>query len=110
MNKRAKLLDEEFQRRRSFMDGSMLQGIVKRTSEHLNEFGHGGLLSTGLNAKKVSPAVQKQIVDRSVFVLVIFMGQVFVQENLDLDPLEALQQELAEIRNEPAEEFSLAPS
>jgi Family of unknown function (DUF6988) len=107
MNKRAKLLDDEFQRRRPFMDGNMLQGIVKRASEHLNEFGHGGLLSTGLNARNVSRAVEKQVVDRSVFVLVVFMGQVFMQENLDLGPLEALQKELAEIRNEPADEFSV---
>jgi hypothetical protein len=40
MKKRARMIDENFSRRRVFMTG-MFAEMVKRTSEHLNEFGHG---------------------------------------------------------------------
>ncbi len=92
MKKRARMIDENFSRRRVFMTG-MFAEMVKRTSEHLNEFGHGGLLSTVLEVKSLPPEVGNKVLARSVFVLIIFLGNVFMLENLDLTPLENLQKE-----------------
>jgi hypothetical protein len=92
MKKRAKMIDENFSRRRVFMTG-MFAEMVKRTSEQLNEFGHGGLLSTVLEVKSLPPEVGNKVLARSVFVLIIFLGNVFMLENLDLTPLENLQKE-----------------
>jgi len=92
MKKRARMIDENFSRRRVFMPG-MFEEMVKRTSERLNEFGHGGLLSTVLEVKSLPPEVGNKVLARSVFVLIIFMGNVFMLENLDLTPLEALQKD-----------------
>jgi len=92
MSKRAKLLDETLRQRRTFMTG-MFEDMVKRTSERLNEFGHGGLLSTALEVKSLPPEVGNKVLAESVFVLHIFLSNVFLLENLDLAPLEALQRE-----------------
>jgi hypothetical protein len=102
MKKRAKLLDEKFRQRRGFMTG-MFEDMVKRTSEQLNEFGHGGLLSTALEIKNLPPEVENKALARSVFVLIIFLGNVFVLENLDLTPLETLQAEFGKAGDELAE-------
>jgi hypothetical protein len=92
MKKRARMLDANFSQRRSFMTG-MFEDMVKRTSEQLNEFGHGGLLSTALELKTLPPEVGNKVLAQSVFVLIIFLGNVFVLENLDLTKLESLQKE-----------------
>jgi len=94
MKKRAKMIDANFSQRRAFMTG-MFEDMVKRTSEQLNEFGHGGLLSTALESKNLPPDVANKPLAQSVFVLIIFLGNVFVLENLDLTPLEALQRDFA---------------
>lgn len=54
MRKRARMIDANFAGRRSF---KMMQfeEIVKQSSEFLNEFGHGGLLSTALTVKNLHP-------------------------------------------------------
>jgi hypothetical protein len=85
MGKRAKRVDEALRQRRTFMTG-MLEDIVKRTREHLNEFGHGGLLSTALEVKSLSPEVGYKVLADSVLILNIFIGNVFILENLNLTP------------------------
>jgi len=90
--KRARIIDTNFSQRRTFMTG-MFEDMVRRTSEQLNEFGHGGLLSTALELKNLPPEVANKVLGQSVFVLIIFLGNVFVLENLDLTPLAALQRE-----------------
>lgn len=102
MKKRARLLDEKFRQRRAFMTG-MFEDMVNRTSEHLNEFGHGGLLSTVLKIKNLPPEVENKVLARSVFVLIIFLSSVFLLEGLDLTPLEALQERFAGAGGELAE-------
>ena len=92
MRKRARMLDSNFQQRRAFMSG-MFEDMVRRTSEHLNEFGHGGLLSTALEIRNLPPEVGNKIMARSVFVLTVFLGNVCILENLDIAPLEALQRD-----------------
>lgn len=102
MSKRAKVLDEALRQRPRFM-ASMFEDMVKRTSERLNEFGHGGLLSTTLEVKSLPPEIGYKVVANSVFVLHIFLSNVFLLENLDLTPLEALQKEFAGGQGETAE-------
>jgi hypothetical protein len=102
MKKRAKMLDDNFSQRRTFMTG-LFEGIVKRTSEQLNEFGHGGLLSTALEISNLPAEVENKILAQSVLPLIIFLGNVFILENIDLAPLETLQREfddkgLADVR------------
>jgi hypothetical protein len=102
MKKRARLLDEKVRQRRTFMTG-MFEDMVTRTSEQLNEFGHGGLLSTTLGAKSLPPEVGNKLLAQSVFVIIIFLGNVFFLEDLDLTPLEALQKEFNGTGDELAE-------
>jgi hypothetical protein len=92
MSKRAKLVDEAIRQRVPLMTG-MFEGIVKNASERLNEFGHGGLLSTALEVKSLPPEVGNKVLAESVLVLHLFLSNVFLIEGLDLSPLEALQGE-----------------
>jgi hypothetical protein len=103
MKKRARMLDNNFSQRNSFMKSGMFGEMVKRTSERLNEFGHGGLLSTALEIKDLPPEVGNKVVADSVFVLIVFLGNVFLLENLDLTPLEALQKEFQGTEDELVE-------
>ncbi len=99
MRKHAKMIDANFSQRHTFMTG-MFEDMVRRTSEQLNEFGHGGLLSTALTLKSLHPEVANKILGQSVFAIIIFLGNVFVLENLDLSPLEAAQKEFQLTNNE----------
>jgi len=97
MKKRAKLLDENLRQRRKFMTG-LFEEIVKHTSENLNEFGHGGLLSTALEAKSLPQEVGHKVLADSVLVLITFLGNVFMLEDLDMTPLQALQEQFTACR------------
>jgi hypothetical protein len=95
MKKHARMIDANFSQRHTFMTG-MFADLVGRTSEQLNEFGHGGLLSTALEIRDLPPEVSNKLLSQSVFVLIIFLANVFALENLDPAPLEALQREFDE--------------
>ena len=90
MERRARDIDAAFQKRCPFM-GSVYS-IVKRTQESLNEFGHGGLLSTALEVGTLPPEVGYKVLADSVLTLYFFRGNVFVLENFDLAPLEVLRE------------------
>lgn len=92
MKSRARMIDADFSQRRTFMT-PQFESMVKRNSESLNEFGHGGLLSTALGVVNPPPEVANKILTQAVFVIIIFLGNVFILENLDLAPLEAAQKE-----------------
>jgi hypothetical protein len=94
MERRARDIDAAFQKRRPFMMG--VHSIVKRTQESLNEFGHGGLLSTALEAGTMRPEVGYKVLADSVLTLLFFLGNVCILENLDLAPLELLMREFDE--------------
>src|SRR4051812_6802323 len=106
MRKRAQMIDANFSQRRTFMTG-IFEDMVKRTSELLNELGHGGLLSTALEMKDPPPELANKILSQSAFVIIIFLGNVFVLENLDLTPLEAAQKEFQLTNQElvPVEQY-----
>jgi hypothetical protein len=92
MKKRARMIDANFSQRRTFMT-PQFEEMVKRTGEFLNEFGHGGLLSTALGILNLPPQVANKVLSQAVFIIIIFLGNVFILENLDLAPLEAAQKE-----------------
>jgi hypothetical protein len=106
MKKRAKMIDANFSQRRTFMT-SQFEDMVKRTSEFLNEFGHGGLLSTALGAVSHPSEVANKVLSQGVFVIIIFLGNVCILENLDLAPLEAAQKEFQQASDElvPATQY-----
>jgi hypothetical protein len=99
MKKRARMIDANFSQRRTFMT-SQFEEMVKRTIEFLNEFGHGGLLSTALGASSLPPEVANKVLSQGVFVIIIFLGNVCILENLDLAPLEAAQKEFQQANDE----------
>jgi len=101
MRKRAHMIDAELSRRRTFMTG-MFKDTVKRSSELLNEFGHGGLLSTALAMKQsLPPLFADSVLSVSAISVIAFLGNVFVLENLDLAPLEAALKEFQSISQGP---------
>ncbi len=101
MEKRARDIDAAFQRRKPFMTSVL--GIVKRTQESLNEFGHGGLLSTALDVGTNPPEVGSKALADCVLTLLFFLGNVCILENLDLAPLELLLKDFDEAGKMDAE-------
>lgn len=101
MERRAKEIDAVFEKHRPFMKGQ-IHGIIKRTRESLNEFGHGGLLSTALGVRNLIPEVGYKALADSVLTLYFFISNVFILENLELAPLEALMQEFEEQKKGPS--------
>ena len=95
MERRARDIDAAFQKRRPFM--MRAYSIVKRTQESLNEFGHGGLLSTALEAGTLPPEVGYKVLADGVLNLLFYLGNVCILENLDLAPLELLMREFDEV-------------
>ena len=93
------MIDASFSQRRTFMT-SQFEEMVKRTSEFLNEFGHGGLLSTALGVANLPPEVANKVLSQGVFVIIIFLGNVCILENLDLSPLEAAQKEFQQANDD----------
>jgi hypothetical protein len=99
MHRRAKMLDHTIRQRCTFMTG-MFADLIKNTSEQLNEFGHGGLLSTMLDTTDLPAEVGYKVVSQCVFLLHMFLANVFLLENLDLSQLQKLQEEFAGIGGE----------
>ena len=103
MKKRAKLVDTALRQRKAFLSIDMFEGLVGRNQEALNEFGHGGLLSTMLDVTSAPAEVENRILSRAVLALLMFLGSVALLENLDLAPLEDLQKEFTGIGGELVE-------
>jgi hypothetical protein len=100
MKKRAKMIDAIFSERRTFMTTPQFEDMVKRTSEFLNEFGHGGLLSTTLAVKNLPPPAANKVLSQAAFALIIFLGNVSIMENLDMTPMEAALKEFQQTSTE----------
>jgi hypothetical protein len=92
MERRAREIDEAIEKRRPHVRADFYN-IVKRTREFLNEFGHGGLLSTVLEAECLPPEVGYKVLADSLLTVISFLGNVFIMENLDLSPLQQVLQE-----------------
>jgi len=97
MKKRAQLVDKAIRSRNSSLSG-MFENIVKLAGERLNEFGHGGLLSTALDLKNLEPEVANKVLAETALALYLFIANVFLLENLDISSLETLQREFSETR------------
>jgi len=92
MERRAREIDEAIEKRRPHVRADFYN-IVKPTREFLNEFGHGGLLSTVLEAECLPPEVGYKVLADSLLTVISFLGNVFIMENLDLSPLQQVLQE-----------------
>jgi hypothetical protein len=100
MMKRAKLIDAKFSQHRTFMTTPQFTDMVKRTGEYLNEFGHGGLLSTTLSIRNLPPQVANKILSQAAFVLIIFLGNVCIMENLDMAHVQAALKEFQQTNDD----------
>jgi hypothetical protein len=90
MGKRARQIDAELRKRSRFT--TEMHIIVRNTQELLNEFGHGGLLSTVMEAE-MPPEVGYKVLADSVLTLLCFLGNVYIVENIDLAPIQQLMRE-----------------
>ena len=80
MRKRATKIDANFSQRRTFMRAQFEEMV-------------GGLLSTVLGTKNHPPEVANKVLSQAAFVLIIFLGNVSIMENLDMEPINAALQE-----------------
>jgi hypothetical protein len=97
MRKRAKLIDSAI-RKRFPLTSCDLQGMVRKSEERLNEFGHGGLLSTALNVRDLVPEVGNKALADGAAILIIFISQIFLLEVIDTAPLSAIMRQFDETR------------
>jgi len=60
VRKRAAKLDAALSKRKKFMSGQFAE-LVKKTEEYVNEFAHGGVLSTSLDVLEYPPQVAYRV-------------------------------------------------
>jgi hypothetical protein len=89
MSKLAKKIDTKFR-------AQMLHTKVKRTSELLNELGHGGFLSLALEGTPVPPMVEHSVMARAVLSVLVFLSFVFMAEGIDINPLIQVQRKFSD--------------
>jgi hypothetical protein len=89
MRKLAKKIDTKFR-------AQMLHTKIKRTSEFLNETGHGGFLSLGLEDAPVPPMVEHSVMARAVLLVLVFVSHVFIAEGIDFNPLIQVQRKFSD--------------
>jgi hypothetical protein len=89
VRKRAAKLDVALSKRKKFMSGQFVD-LVNKTEDYVNEFSHGGVLSTSLDAIEHPPQVAYQVLTDCMLQMINFLGSVYILENIDLSPLNAL--------------------
>lgn len=99
MKHRAREIDRHFAKRKAAETISFVR-LVRENSESLNEFGHGGLLSMGVESPTIAPAFTAKRLSRSAFVPIMFLAHVFRLEGIELAPLKALMGKFTEIGGE----------
>jgi hypothetical protein len=92
VHKRAAKLDAALSKRKKFMSGQFA-GLVRNTEEYVNEFAHGGVLSTSLDIIEHSPQVAYKVLADCTLLMINFLGDVYILENIDLSPLNALMKD-----------------
>lgn len=98
VRKRAAKLDEALSRRKKFMSGQFAE-LVNKTEEYVNEFAHGGVLSTSLDVIEHRPQVAYKVLADCTLLMINFLGNVYILENVDLSPLNALMKEFQQARD-----------
>ncbi len=89
VRRRAAKLDVALSKRKKFMSGQFVD-LVKKTEDYVNEFSHGGVLSTSLDVIEHPPQVAYRVLADCTFQMINFLGNVYILENIDLSPLNAL--------------------
>ncbi|MGP0018808.1 MAG: DUF6988 family protein [Candidatus Sulfotelmatobacter sp.] len=97
VHKRAAKLDAALCKRKKFMSGQFAE-LVKQTEEYVNEFAHGGVLSTSLDVIEHPPQVAYKVLADCTLLMINFLGNVYILENIDLSPLKALMEEFQQAR------------
>jgi hypothetical protein len=98
IRKRAARLDSALSKRKKFMSGQFAE-IVDKTEEYVSEFAHGGLLSTSLDVIEHSPQVAYKVLADCTLLMIKFLGNVYILEDVDLSPLKALMENFQQARN-----------
>lgn len=97
VHKRAAKLDAALCKRRKFMSGQFAE-LVKQTEEYVNEFGHGGVLSTSLDVIEHPPQVAYKMLADCTLLMLNFLSNVYILEDIDLSPLKALMEEFQQAK------------
>jgi hypothetical protein len=97
VRKRAAKLDVALSKRKKFMSGQFVD-LVNKTEDYVNEFSHGGVLSTSLDAIEHPPQVAYQVLTDCMLQMINFLGSVYILENIDLSPLNALMEKFQRAR------------
>jgi hypothetical protein len=97
VRKRAAKLDAALCKRKKFMSGQFVE-LVKKTEEYVNEFAHGGVLSTSLDVLEYPPQVAYKVLADCTLLMINFVGNVYILENIDLSPLKALMEKFQQAR------------
>jgi hypothetical protein len=97
VHKRAAKLDVALLKRKKFMSGQFAE-LVRKTEDYVNEFAHGGVLSTSLDVIEHPPQVAYKVLADCTLLMINFLGSVYILENIDLSPLKALMEEFQRAR------------
>jgi hypothetical protein len=92
VRKRAARLDAALSKRKKFMSGQFVE-LVTKTEEYVNEFAHGGILSTSLDVIEHSPQVAYKVLADCTLLMINFLSNVYISEDIDLSPLKSLMEE-----------------
>ncbi len=97
VRKRASKVDVALSKRKEFMSGQFVE-LVKKTEEFVNEFAHGGILSTSLDVIEYAPQVAYKVLADCTLLMIKFLSNVYILENIDLSPMNALMKEYQQTR------------
>lgn len=73
--------------------------LITKTEEYVNEFAHGGVLSTSLDVVEHSPKVAYKVLADCTLLMINFLGNVYILEDMDLSPLNDLMQKFQQARS-----------
>jgi hypothetical protein len=98
VRKRAAKLDAALSKRKKFMSGQFTE-LVTKTEEYVNEFAHGGVLSTSLDVIEHAPEVTYKVLADCTLLMINFLSNIYILENIDLASLNALMKEFQHARD-----------
>jgi len=97
VRKRAAKLDAALSKRKKFMSGQFVE-LVTKTEEYVNEFAHGGVLSTSLDIIEHSPQVAYKVLADCTLLMINYLSNVYILEDIDLSPMKALMEEFQQAK------------
>ncbi len=97
VRKRAAKLGAALSKHRKYMACQFVE-LFEKTKEFVNEFAHGGVLSTSLDVIEYSPQVAYKALADCTLLMINFLGNVYILENIDLSPLNALMEKFKQAR------------